>query len=269
MAHEALVDSFRKGFEPGYTPITREGERGLDTGIDFGIRVLTDGRVAHEWDFKESVWVLLDGEAEVQFAEETHRVGRRSLFDEPPTVLHLGPETWAEIQPRSARVEWAVLRASCGSHFAPRLFRPEEIAPEYRGQGLAQGACLRIVRTVFDHRSRPDSGLVLGEVVNYPGRWSSYPPHAHPQPEIYHYRFTLPQGYGHAELGDDVIKVRPFDTLKIMGGKTHAQVSAPGYGMWYLWVVRHLREAPYEGFTTTSEHAWMLDPRSQGWEPRG
>jgi len=166
-------------------------------------------------------------------------------------------------------VKWAVLPATCAASFPSRLFEPREVDPEYRGRGLAQGACLRVVRTVFDARTRPESGLVLGEVVNYPGRWSSYPPHGHPQPEIYHYRFTLPQGYGHAELGDDVFKVHAYDTLRILDGKTHAQVAAPGYGMWYLWVVRHLRDAPYEGFATASEHAWILDPRSQGWEPRG
>jgi 5-deoxy-glucuronate isomerase len=269
MSRDALIDSFRDGFASGFTSITREGEHGLDTGIDFGICVQENGRVEHEWTIKESTWVLLGGEAEVRFDGQVHKVDRRSLFDEQPTVLHLGPRTWAEIQPASERVEWAVLRATCATSFPSRLFKPHETDPEYRGLGLAQGACLRIVRTVFDGRTQPESGLVVGEVVNYPGRWSSFPPHGHPQPEIYHYRFTLPQGYGHAELGDEVFKVHAYDTLRILDGKTHAQVAAPGYGMWYLWVVRHLREAPYEGFSTAPEHAWILDPRSQGWEPRG
>jgi 5-deoxy-glucuronate isomerase len=268
MRHEALLDCHRNGFPPGFTAVTREGEPGLDSGIDFGICVQTEGRVAREWHIKESIWVLLDGDAEVRFGDAAVPVSRRSLFEEPPTVLHLGPETWAEIRPRSARVEWAVLRATCASRFTPRLYPPEEVATEDRGRGLAQGACVRVVRTVLDHERSPESGLVVGEVVTYPGRWSSYPPHAHRQPELYHYRFTLPQGYGHAELGDEVLKVRPFDTVKIMGGKTHAQVAAPGYGMWYLWAVRHLREHPYTGFDTAPEHSWMLDPRSQGWEPR-
>jgi 5-deoxy-glucuronate isomerase len=263
-----LLDGFRDGFPAGFTLLTREGDSGLDTGIDFGICVQTEGRVVREWHLKEAAWLLLDGEAEVGFADVVVPVGRRSLFDDPPTVLHLGPQTWAEIRPRSARVEWAVLRATCGSRFQPCLYRPEQIGVEQRGQGLAQGACTRAVRTIFDHATRPESGLVLGEVVTYPGRWSSYPPHAHPQPELYHYRFTLPQGYGHAELDDEVLKVHAFDTVKIMGGKTHAQVAAPGYGMWYLWAVRHLREHPYTGFSTAPEHAWILDARSQGWEPR-
>ena len=124
------------------------------------------------------------------------------------------------------------------------------------------------MRLVFDRRTRPESKLVLGEVLNYPGRWSSYPPHHHAQPEIYHYRFTLPQGYGHAELGERVYKVRQHDTLRIPAGHDHAQVAAPGYGMYYLWIVRHLDGNPYKGFEHTPEHTWLLDPKSQGWEAK-
>jgi 5-deoxy-glucuronate isomerase len=127
---------------------------------------------------------------------------------------------------------------------------------------------LRNVRLIFDWRERPESNLVVGEVVNYPGRWSSYPPHHHAQPELYHYRFTEPQGYGHAELGERVFKVRQNDTIKIMGGESHSQVSAPGYGMYYLWIIRHLEGRPYRGFEFLPEHRWLLSPDEQGWRPR-
>jgi 5-deoxy-glucuronate isomerase len=132
---------------------------------------------------------------------------------------------------------------------------------------LVQDACLRNVRLIFDRAARPEANLVVGEVVNYPGRWSSYPPHHHDQPEIYHYRFTDPRGYGHAELGDTVLKVRTGDTVFIPPGLDHAQVSAPGYGMYYLWTIRHLPGNPYTGFTFNEDHRWTLDPKQQGWMP--
>ena len=55
--------------------------------------------------------------------------------------------------------------------------------------------------------------------------------------------------------------------MLIPGGLDHAQVSAPGYGMYYLWVVRHLPRRPYRGFTFSPEHRWLLDPAQQGWLP--
>jgi 5-deoxy-glucuronate isomerase len=160
-----------------------------------------------------------------------------------------------------------VVRTANRARLGVRVYSQDEFHAEDRGAGLAQGACRRLVRTLFDHASRPDSNLVVGEVVNFPGRWSTYPPHHHPQPEIYHYRFTLPQGYGHSEIGENVYKVRSGDTVKIPGGLDHAQVSAPGYGMYYLWAIRHLPGRPYLGFTFTPEHRWLLDATKQGWIP--
>jgi 5-deoxy-glucuronate isomerase len=265
----ALIDSFRGGFEEGYTPLTREGEAILDTGIDFGIVRARAGSVQEETHEKETAWLLLDGEAEIAWEGGEARVARRSLFDEAPTALHVPGRTRVRIRTLGVGSEWAVARASNDERFEPMLFLPSGLAPEYRGLGLVQDTSLRNVRLIFDDGNRKQANLVLGEVVNFPGRWSSYPPHHHVQPEIYHYRFTRPQGYGHAELGEDVHKVRSFDTLKITGGLSHAQVSAPGYGMYYVWTVRHLAGNRYTGFHFTPEHAWVLDPAQQGWRPEG
>lgn len=269
MSAASLVTRFRDGLPFGHTAITREGEAELDTGIDFGILRMRKGERIEEKDAKETAWLLMDGEAELQWEGHEATVRRTSLFDEAPTVLHVPPGTRVRIVARSDGVDWALVRASNDRRFGPRLFRPEELKPEYRGAGLAQGTSLRNVRLVFDDGNRPEANLVLGEVVNYPGRWSSYPPHHHVQPEIYHYRFTLPQGYGHAELGEEVFKVASHDTLKILDGVSHAQVSAPGYGMYYIWIVRHLPGNRYTGFRFSKEHEWVLDPAQQGWRPKG
>lgn len=260
-----LLPGPAEGYPDGHTAITREGEAGAE--VDFGIWRMPAGAVVEESHRKESAWVLLSGRADLEWPDGRARVHRDSIFDEAPTTLHVPAGTRVRVASVTA-TEWAVARAANERPFAPRLFTPADVVPEYRGRGLAQGACLRNVRLVFDDGARPEANLVLGEVVNYPGRWSSYPPHFHDQPEIYHYRFTRPQGYGHAELGDEVMKVRQGDTLKIPGGRTHAQVAAPGYGMYYLWIVRHLAGKRYTGFTFEDEHRWVLDPSDQGWQPR-
>jgi 5-deoxy-glucuronate isomerase len=64
-----------------------------------------------------------------------------------------------------------------------------------------------------------------------------------------------------------VLKVRALDTVRILDGDSHAQVSAPGYGMYYIWIVRHLPDNPYTGFRFDPAHEWILDPTQQGWRP--
>jgi 5-deoxy-glucuronate isomerase len=259
------------GFPPGYTPITSApGDAAgahFPSGIEFGIQRLAAEATHVETSPMETAWVLLHGAAEIAFAGTRATVRRASLFDEPPTALHVPRDTAVSVRSLGSMTEWAIIRTANPRTFAPRLFSPADLKPEYRGAGLVQNACLRNVRLIFDLTTRPEANLVVGEVVNYPGRWSSYPPHHHDQTELYHYRFTAPQGYAHAELGDDVLKVREADTIVIPPGLDHAQVSAPGYGMYYLWMIRHLPGNPYTGFTFTADHQWTLDPAQQGWRP--
>ena len=261
----------RAGFPRGITSVTRESDpvvgADLPLGIDFSIQRLTSGESVSESDGRETAWVLLNGDAALEADGIRHEVHRASLFDEAPTAVHLPAHARISIRAGAAGCEWAVVRTANATTFAPHLFLPEEIQPEYRGAGLVQNASLRNVRLIFDRTIRPASNLVLGEVVNYPGRWSSYPPHHHAQPEIYHYRFTELAGYGHAELGDRVVKVRHGDTVVIAPGQDHAQVAAPGYGMYYLWAIRHLPHNPYTGFVFAEDHKWTLDAARQGWRP--
>jgi 5-deoxy-glucuronate isomerase len=190
---------------------------------------------------------------------------RRSLFEEDPIALHVSAHAPIEVIADSP-AELAVFRVANDRRFDARLFDGTTLLmSEHRARGRLDDTAYRLVRTIFDDRNRPEANLVLGEVVHLPGRWSSYPPHHHPQTEIYHYRFAPPGGYGHGELGDDVLKVRSHDTVKILAGRDHAQVAAPGCAMWYLWVIRHLPEARYSVPEVSAENRWMLDAAT--WSP--
>ncbi len=254
------------GFGSGFTPITTSDD--ADTGIGVGVLRLAAGEHYDVQSADETALLLMGGQASVFSRGEEHRLSRYSLFDEGPSCLHLCAGEAARISAHSA-VEVTTYAVHNPTPFAPHLFLPSEVATEHRGRGLVKDACYRFVRTIFDDSSAPkESLLVLGEVVTLPGRWSSYPPHHHPQPEIYHYRFTRPQGYGHAELGDAVLKVRDGDTVKISAGLDHAQCAAPGYGMYYAWVIRHLPQARYTAPEFTEEHRWVMEPDAQLWWPR-
>ncbi len=264
---EPLISNFRGGFGPGYTAITIAGEAGDETGISMGVLKLAAGQSHVATLAGETAFLLMDGAITGRIGGAGFRLSRASLFDDSPACLHAATGTPVEIG-ADRDSELTVYACENPASFESRVFRPADVVDERRGEGQVGGRCLRLVRTIFDaHNSPPEVRLVLGEVVTLPGGWSSYPPHHHPQPELYHYRFTHPQGFGHAEHGDDVFKVRQYDTIRIQAGRDHAQTAAPGYGMYYAWVIRHLPGQLYDVPEFTEEHAWTMKPGAKIWEP--
>jgi 5-deoxy-glucuronate isomerase len=259
----------RGGFGPGLTPITRFDEPEDDTGIAVSVLKLAPGESREVEAANETAWLLMSGAAEVTVDNRSTRFERGSLFDESASAVHVAAGARVRLQAET-EAEFTVYETKNAKPFPSRVFGPEDVPNEHRGKGQVDEACYRYVRTIFDLRnSDPNAELVLGEVVTFPGRWSSYPPHHHPQPEIYHYRFTDPRGYGHAELGETVLKVRANDTIKIFDGFDHAQCAAPGYGMYYAWVIRHLAGNPYTVPEFTEEHRWTMDQDAEFWRPEG
>jgi 5-deoxy-glucuronate isomerase len=262
-----LITRHRDGFPRGFTAITTAGEGDADTGISIGVLRLGAGESRSMTLGNETAFLLMDGSVTGQAGGQEFELTRASLFDDSPACVHAPAGTPLEIR-AVTDAEFTVYACDNEAPFMPRVFRPDDVADERRGEGQVGGRCLRLVRTIFDGRnSSPEVQLVLGEVVTLPGGWSSYPPHHHPQPEIYHYRFTHPQGFGHAEHGEDVFKVRQYDTIRIMAGNDHAQCAAPGYGMYYSWVIRHLPGLPYTVPEFAAEHAWTMEPGATYWEP--
>jgi 5-deoxy-glucuronate isomerase len=237
------------------------------TGIAFGVRRLAAGESLDEIVTGETALLLLDGVVSVGVRERRETLRRGSVFDERPSALHVAAGERVVLE-AAGPVELVVCRAQNERPFEPALHAPAEVEDERRGRGVLHDTALRFVRTIFDAESAPpEADLVLGEVVTLPGRWSSYPPHHHPQPEIYHYRFTDPRGYGHAELGDEVVKVRSYDTVAIPAGVDHPQCAAPGYGMYYVWVIRHLPGARYSVPEFDPDHEWVMRPDARTWWP--
>ncbi|MEQ8274081.1 MAG: 5-deoxy-glucuronate isomerase [Deltaproteobacteria bacterium] len=263
----AHITSHRDGFGPGRTTVVSAGDD--DSGMDFAVVRWAAGERVELTTEQETAWLLMQGRLRVTFGGDTHTISRDSLFDELPWALHVAAGE-AVVFVCETDVEVTEYGAANRERFDPVLYGPDDVRNERRGKGALRDASFRFVRTIFDDtNTSKNAQLVLGEVVNLPGRWSSYPPHHHPQNEIYHYRFTDPRGYGHAELGEDVKKVRPNDTIKIQGGLDHSQCAAPGYGMYYAWVIRHLPERRYDVPDFTEAHTWTMKPGADGWWPSG
>jgi 5-deoxy-glucuronate isomerase len=258
----------RDGFAPGETPITRHDALEESTGIGLAVLKLAAGEPHGGIVACETAWLLMSGRVRGTVGGVAFDFRRASLFDESASALHVPAGARVAIEALTD-AELTIYRCANTRPFAARAFSPAEVPNEHRGAGQVRDRCLRFVRTIFDRRNSPAAvELVLGEVVTLPGGWSSYPPHHHAQPEIYHYRFTEPQGYGHAELGDTVVKVRQYDTIRIPAGHDHAQCAAPGYGMYYSWVIRHLPDNPYVVPEFTAEHAWTMARDARCWWPK-
>jgi 5-deoxy-glucuronate isomerase len=261
------IATHRNGFARGLTAVVARTAHDNPSQIGFGVLHLRRGETYEIRTSVETAWLLMDGAVRGRIGDVEFAFARASLFDESASCAHAPAGTNVSFEAQRDS-ELTVYECPNQRSFAARVFTPKEVPNEKRGRGQVGDRALRYVRTIFDRNNSPEAvELVLGEVVTFPGGWSSYPPHHHPQHEIYHYRFTHPQGYGHAELGDAVVKVRQFDTIKIPAGYDHAQCAAPGYGMYYSWVIRHLPGNPYTVPEFTAEHAWTLQPDASYWRP--
>ena len=268
----------RQGFPWWYTKVL-DAHDDDGVGMEFGIlRVPPDSAEERYERDNETHLVLLSGSGTVSIGAENPlscRVSRGDLFREKPWAFHLPKFTRFAITTNgndAHGIEFAVVKTAHDKPFDLAVQTPEQIPSELRGKGLAQGAMEREVRAIFGDPNAPykpkASNIVIGEVVNFPGKWSSYPPHYHPQPEVYYYRFDKPQGFGFSQAGGDghPAQVRTHDVVKITNCVGHAQVAAPGYAMWYLWFLRQLPRKRYKGnppFTYFPEHVWANDPKNQ------
>lgn len=261
--------SHRSPFARGYTPLVERRGETADMLMDFGVLRLGRGETRREEGCTDEVaWLLVSGAAALAWDGGGAEISRSDCFDQEPWCLSVPAGCSVRIAAGAEGAEFYRMATDNPRSFEPKLFAPADCRSEYRGEGTMRETSTRIVRTVFDRTNREDSNLVVGEVIGVPGKWSSYPPHHHPQPEIYHYRFRPAQGFGLTVIGDRPYRLRDRDTILIRDGEDHPQVTAPGYAMWYLWAIRHLEGAPYLTPEFTSEHTWVTGPEEAIWQPR-
>jgi 5-deoxy-glucuronate isomerase len=241
--------------------------------MDFGVLKLGSGETYEDNSgTDERVWLLAHGSAYISWDGGEMEISRPNLFDYSPWCLSVSAKNKVTITAAQDGAEFYYCATDNPKPITARLFSPDECGSEFRGEGTMRETSTRIVRTVFDDTNRPESNLVIGEVIGVPGKWSSYPPHHHPQPEIYHYRFLPEQGFGLTAIGNTPHIIRDKDTILIREGEVHPQVTAPGYAMWYLWVIRHIEGNHYGPANNTpvfiEEHKWVMGQENKIWQPK-
>jgi len=233
--------------------------------MDVGVyRIKAGDSISHTERLKESAFLLLSGKVTFKWEEQSETVKRTSLFNENPTCLHV-PKDVNVLIIAEEEAEVLLEMTTNDNDFASKFYGVDDCKADIFGDNVLGNTSRRVVRTVFDYDNAPYSNLVMGEVINFPGRWSSYPPHGHEQPEIYFYRFDKPTGFGSCFIGEEAFKITHNSISAIPGLLTHPQTTAPGYAMWYCWMIRHLDNNPWTSRVNDPDHTWVLDPDAKIW----
>lgn len=249
----------------GFTELTNQSNKHQDMLQDIGIfKMKCDEIISLVDETQEMAILLLEGKMTLSWEDNAVEVERTSVFDENPWCLHVSKGTEVTFVSKKD-TEVLVQKTVNKNKFNAKLYTPDECTSVFAGEGVWNGTAERVIRTIFDYSNAPYSNMVIGEVISYPGRWSSYPPHHHAQPEVYYYRFDKPQGFGCAMVGDDAYRLGHNSVITIPGDLDHPQATAPGYAMYFCWMIRHLENNPWTDRVMEKEHEWLLDQDAKIW----
>jgi len=202
---------------------------------------------------REVILYALIGQSEIKtkgsWGEKTlKKVGERAdLFGGPPAAVLISPNTLYKVKPISRTVDVIVASAPVNEKSkAPYIVRPQDVEVYFIGEQNYR----REVRAVFGEGG-PSKRLKVGETINLPGHWSSWPRHSfdhHPElapkfEEVFFY-FTKPrEGWAlqrtkglfcNQESIDDVWFIKNGDTAILPLGD-HPVVAGPDTTLLYVW----------------------------------
>jgi 5-deoxy-glucuronate isomerase len=203
----------------------------------------------------ETVVVVLGGAVDVAANGQSlgSAGGRSSVFEGPGYAVYAPSGTALATAP-----------AGEGAPSKARIIGPAD----QRLADVGKGNWARSVRTILgpEHAA---GRLLIGETINPPGNWSSYPPHKHDRQappeevrleEVYLFKVDPPEGFGvqvrYDDDGTEAFTVRDGDAAVIRSGY-HPVVAAPGYSLYYLWVMAGDGRQMVPHFDPA--HAWVQE----------
>jgi 5-deoxy-glucuronate isomerase len=235
--------------------------------IGLALADLEVGQLLELPDALETVVVVLGGVVDVEAGGESLGLagGRSSVFEGPGHAIYAPPGTALRLK-ATVPAQLAIATAP-GGEGAPAKARIIGPADQRLGEA-GKGNWSRRVRTILgpEHAA---GRLLLGETINPPGNWSSYPPHKHDREappeevrleEVYLFKVDPPQGFGiqvrYDDAGTEAFTVRDGDAALIRSGY-HPVVAAPGYSLYYLWVMAGPGRKMIPHFDPA--HAWVQE----------
>lgn len=216
----------------------------------------------------EAVAVVLTGAVQARAGDEELGTagGRSDPFAQPGHAVYApaGAPLALTAGPDGAVVAVATAAPGDDPPGRARIIGPDDQTTATVGEGNWQ----RTVRTMLGPDD-PASRLLIGETLNPAGNWSSYPPHKHDEhvppdevrlEEIYLFRVAPEGGFGVQLLyepdGERTFMVHDGDVAVIRSGY-HPVVAAPGYDLYYLWVLAGDSREMRPRFDP--RHAWVQE----------
>jgi 5-deoxy-glucuronate isomerase len=229
-----------------------------------------EGRLGQE----EGILTLIQGQGTVEIQERSGEnlrfaVGpRRDPFSEKATLVCLQPGTAFRVTAEGPEFRAAFHRTHAAQEGKSFLIKPEALTPTPTGVGnWHRQVCL------CSPLDQPFQRFLIGETINPPGNWASYPPHKHdedqppyeaPYEEVYHFLMKPKQGFGFIRVYEPKQREDPIDkAFVIEHGDTvvlpkgyHPLTVAPGYQLLYIFsLVGEKRE--YGAWSDDPDHQWV------------
>ncbi len=252
-------------------PLTTAGDE--TAHINLGLADLSPGETIEIPAEGETAAVVLSGVVDASTTDGAslgRAGGRASVFEAPGDTVYAPAGTGLRLVAAEQPAQVAIASAAADpSDDAPpaRLIGPSE----QRIAEVGEGNWSRTVRTILgpEHDAQR---LLLGETINPPGNWSSYPPHRHDRhnppeevnlEEVYLFRTNPAGGFGvqmryelDGDRAEEAFVVRDDDIAVIRTG-FHPVVAASGYELYYLWVMAGEGRVmmPY----LDPAHAWVMN----------
>jgi len=266
------------GLKSGYTLIVSPENSELKY-IEFGRLFLPQKNDEYKGKTgsREAVLTIFEGKCSIEIMTADKEISyrsigdRRDVFSGKPTMIYLPPDVEYRIVAEST-VEIGISMAPSTSDSPPILVKPEEVVEASVGSWNWR----RTVRTSIGENVKAQR-LLVGETINPPGNWSSYPPHKHdkkslseaPLEEVYFFKVKPPNGFGIQRIYTPPDDEDPFDEIFLIENNDavviprgyHPVVAAPGYQLYYLWVLAG-EERKYGAWSDDPNHSWLRNCES-------
>lgn len=214
----------------------------------------------------ETAIVILSGECSVIVQKTEYNLKRTNVFEEEPSAVYVPIQDKVIIKKISDFCEIAICQTSSTEKKKCSFISKKEVKKQERGKEGYKRYVFDIIDEKFDACS-----MILGETINFPGNWSSYPPHKHDEhnppneakmEELYFFKISPENGFGFQRIYtndgklDETMLIRNNDIVLIPKGY-HPVCIMPGYQIFYLWVLAGKNRTLMP--ITDPDYSWIED----------